>query len=81
MELRSCIASKKTFAVCVQTRRMTTKAEEYRRKAEEADRLAHELAGSAMAKLYGWIATRWREMAAQVERQNLDEPPMQKRAS
>ncbi len=56
---------------------MAAQADQYRRKADEADQLAIQLAGTAMANLYGWIATRWREMAAQVERQNLGEPRIQ----
>ena len=48
---------------------METKAEQYRRKAEEAEQLAESVRDYAAKQAYVEIARQWREMAAQAERQ------------
>jgi len=45
------------------------KAEHYRRKAEEADRVAERCLDPLHAQAYRDIAQQWREMAEQAERQ------------
>jgi hypothetical protein len=47
---------------------MSTKVEEYRRKAEEADATAERTRDYAAKTIYLDIARQWRDMAAQAER-------------
>jgi len=47
---------------------MTTRAEEYRRKAEEAEREAERANDTFLRQKYMDIAREWREMADHIER-------------
>ena len=49
----------------------TTKAEEYRREAERADKLAQTATDEAKREFYSTIAGRWRDMAEYAEKKGL----------